>query len=283
MIEPHKYISYDEYDVINKFLALYRNKSIIVADRYTKEFSTVPLKNGNIILKTDEEVMKTMYFCRTIDYKGEQYVVELEISDVIHFNQKHQKINMFKISTNESVHSIDQEIYSDIWSIFLESQKRIISPEQPYCKKMYSNKALEKFLMNHEWENIEKGIQQKPTLANSLFITGEEYRSSMYDIYFATILYQLIDFRIRNLEGLIKDEKDLYELDKLIVRLRRAKLLKIHLSDQISGSKLYPKKSILLDHYNENLRTHEVTQYNGTNNGLSAEKSVLKKLVKDMK
>lgn len=283
MIEPHKYISYDEYDVINKFLALYRNKSIIVADRYTKEFSTVPLKNGNIILKTDEEVMKTMYFCRTIDYKGEQYVVELEISDVIHFNQKHQKINMFKISTNESVHSIDQEFYSDIWSIFLESQKCIISPEQLYRKKMYSNKALEKFLMNHEWENIEKGIQQKPTLANSLFITGEEYGSSMYDIYFATVLYQLIDFRIRNLDGLIKDEKDLYELDKLIVRLRRAKLLKIHLSDQISGSKLYPKKSILLDHYNENLRTHEVTQYNGTNNGLSAEKSVLKKLVKDMK
>ena len=44
-------ISNDEYEVINKFLASYRNQSIIVADEYRQDFSMVPLEEEKVIFK----------------------------------------------------------------------------------------------------------------------------------------------------------------------------------------------------------------------------------------
>lgn len=167
-------------------------------------------------------------------------------------------------------------------SIFDET--KIVSPEQAYCNKMYTNKVLQEFLINHEWENIDKGIQQMPSLANALFIIRDGYETcSHYTADFATILYQLIDFRIHNMDSLIKDEKDLYELDKLIIKLSRTVLLKVQLHEQTVGIKNYPTESILLDYNYRDSRMHKSTQYNVYNTELSAENSILKKLVKNKK
>lgn len=165
-------------------------------------------------------------------------------------------------------------------SIFDET--KIISPEEAYCNKMYTNKVLQNFLMNHKWENIDKGIQQMPSLANALFIIRDGSETcSHYTADFATILYQLIDFRIHNMGSLIKDEKDLYELDKLILKLSRTDLLKVQLHEQTGGSKSYPTESILLDYNYHDGRMHKSTQYNVDNTELSTENGILKKLVKN--
>ena len=124
-----------------------------------------------------------------------------------------------------------------------------------------------------------------PSLANSLFNVREEYNntSSHYIVDFATILYQLIDFRTHNLGSLIKDEKDLNELYKLILKLSRTSLLKVQLHEQTGGIKSYPTRSILLDYNYYDGRMHESTQYNVDNTELSTENGILKKLVKNNK
>lgn len=282
-------MSSDEYEVMNEFLTLYRNQSVIVADQYREEFDMVPLKTKGVILRTDDDTWKNMYFCRKIYHKRKPYVVELKLCHTKHFNQKHLKIDMFRIISNgrccSVVDTLDHETYLDIMSIFDET--KIISPEQPYYNKMYSGNALQDFLTNHEWQNIDEGIQQKPLLANSLFITNEKYEASgwyNYTVNFATILYQLINFRTHNLDNLIKDEKDLYQLDKLILKLSKKKLLKIQLHDQQIGNTFYPsKRSILLDSVSHNHVMHEVVKYDVNNTGLSVEQDILKKLVKERK
>ena len=78
-------------------------------------------------------------------------------------------------------------------------------------------------------------------------------------------------------------EKDLYELDKLILKLSRTGLLKVQLHEQTGGSKSYPTGSILLDYNYHDGRMHRSTQYNVDNTELSTENGILKKLVKNNK
>lgn len=287
-----KEISNEEYEVINKFLEFYRNKPVIVADEYRQDFDMVPLEEEKIIFKTDDDVFKCVDFCRKIYYKNKPYIIELGLWRTSH-NETEPKclqINKFKIITKGKVHFINlnldncanRRILFNIISIFDET--KIISPEQAYCNKMYTNKVLQDFLTNHEWENIDKGIQQMPSLANALFIIRDGYETgSHYTADFATILYQLIDFRKHNLGSLIKDEKDLNELDKLILKLSRTSLLKVQLHEQTGGSESYPTESILLDCNYYDGRMHKSTQYNVDNTELSFENNILKKLVKNKK
>lgn len=287
-----KEISNDEYEVINKFLTLYKNQSIIVADQYREDFNIPILENKNVILNTNKDTWKGMYFCKKVYHKRKNYIIELKLCHPSHNEKlaKYLEIDELRIITNGKIHIINlnldntlqKEIIFNIINIFEES--KITSPEQAYCNKIYTSKELQKFLTNHEWKNIDKGIQQMPSLANSLFNVREEYNntSSHYIVDFATILYQLIDFRIHNLGSLIKDEKDLYELDKLILKLSKTELLKIQLNDQIIINNSRPTQSILLD-YNHLNRIHKSTQYNVDNTELSTENGILKKLVKNNK
>ena len=199
------------------------------------------------------------------------------------------QIKEFKIITSGNVHfisldfdnSFKREILFNIISIF--DERKIISPEQAYFDKMLPNKLLQEFLINHEWENIDKGIQQMPALANALFIRGMDGTGSHYTAEFATILYQLIDFRIKNIASLGCDEKDLYELDKLILKLRRTELLKVRLHRRTGVSKTSPTGSILLDYNYSGDSMHKSIQYNVDNTALSVENSILKKLIKSNK
>ena len=59
-------ISNDEYEVIEKFFASYRNQNFIVADEYRQDFSMVPLEEENIIFKINEDIWKSMNFQRKI-------------------------------------------------------------------------------------------------------------------------------------------------------------------------------------------------------------------------
>ena len=156
-----KEISNEEYEVINKFLEFYRNKPVIVADEYRQNFNMVRLEKEKIIFKTDDDVFKCVDFCRKIYYKNKPYIIELGLWRTSH-NETEPKclqINNFKIITKGKVHFINldldncsnKRILFNIMSIF--DEKKIISPEQAYCNRMYTNKVLQDFLTNHEWEN----------------------------------------------------------------------------------------------------------------------------------
>lgn len=276
-------ISNDEYEVINKFLASYRNQSVIVADEYRQDFSMVPLEEEKVIFKTNDDTWKSMEFCRKIYHKGKPYVIELGLWRVGHTEDapKCLSIREFSIITNGKVHFINlntrnalkNNLLFNIISIF--DEKKVISPEQAYCKIMYTNKALQEFMTNHEWRKIYDGIKQMPTLANALFIIREGYEStSNFTADFGTILYQLISYRQNNLGNFSK--KDLLELDKLILKLRKTKLLKVQLHEKTGGSsESWPTNSILLESNNYNCRVHISKQYTVANAELADDEIVL--------
>lgn len=283
-------ISDEEYEVINKFLASYRNRKIIIADEYRQDFSMVPLEEEKIIFKVNEDTWKIMGFRRKIYHKGKPYIIELRLWRVGHMETDPKCLSghEFRIITNGKVHFIDlntrdaslNKILFNIISIF--DERRVISPEQAYCKQMYTNKALQEFMANHEWNKIEKGLAQNPSLANALFIIREGYEScSHFTADFGTIIYQLISFRINNFNDF--DKRDLQELDKLILKLSKTALLKVQLHEQTGGIKSWPTSSILLESNNHNSRMHRSQQYNIPNTELEEEKKVLNQCIKTLK
>jgi len=289
-------ISSDEYEIIKKFLSFYRDQSVIIADDYRQDFNMVPLETGAMFFKNNEEKWKSIKFCKRIFYKGKPYTVELVLSRVgdIEF----LRIDEFKIITNTEVHFItldteyviNREILSGIVSIF--DEKKIISPAQAYSKQMYTNKALQGFIGNHEWQNIDKGIEQMPELANALFIVGEDSKTNTivgknfetathYTADFGTILYQLISFRLNNLKDF--NEKDLRHLDELILKLRKTQLLKVQLLENDGGvQRTWPTYSILLESNNFKSQMHISKQYTVDNTELLEEQKVLSKCVKNL-
>ena len=283
-------ISNDEYEVIEKFFASYRNQNFIVADEYRQDFSMVPLEEEKIIFKINEDIWKSMNFQRKIYHKGKPYIIELGLWRVGHMETDSKCLSVceFRIITNGKVHFIDlntqdaskNKMLFNIISIF--DERKIISPEQAFCKRMYTNKALQEFMVNHDWQKIAEGINQNPSLANALFIIREGYEScSHFTADFGTILYQLISFRINNFNNF--NERDLHELDKLILKLSKTELLKVQLHEQTGGSKSWPTSSILLESNNYNSRMHRSQQYNVPNTELEEENKVLNQCIKTLK
>lgn len=285
-----KEISNEEYAVINKFLASYRNQSIIVADSFRQDFGMVPLEDKRVIFKTNEDTWKVIEFCRKIYHKGKPYIVELVLWRVgsKENDPKCLSIHEFRIITKEQVHFIDlniedtikKNILFNIISIF--DERKIISPEQAYCKQMYTDKVLQEFMINHEWVRIAEGLRQAPSLANALFVIREGFiTDSRFTADFGTILYQLILFRQNHQNDFY--DKDLLELDKLILNLSNTELLKVQLFEQMGGCKTWPTASILLESNNSNGRVHISEQYNVGNGELAEENKVLNKCIRTLK
>ena len=283
-------ISNDEYEVIEKFFASYRNQNFIIADEYRQDFSMVPLEEEKIIFKINEDIWKSMNFRRKIYHKGKPYIIELGLWRVNHMetDPKCLSVREFNIITNGKVHFIDlntqdaskNKILFNIISIF--DERKVISPEQAFCKRMYTNKALQEFMLNHDWQKIAEGINQNPSLANALFIIREGYEScSHFTADFGTILYQLISFRINNFNNF--NERDLHELDKLILKLSKTELLKVQLHENTGGIKSWPTSSILLESNNSSSRMHRSYQYNVDNTELEEEEKVLNQCIKTLK
>lgn len=279
-------ISDEEYEVIKKFLSFYRNQSVIVADSYRQDFDCIPFEHSNIIFKTNSDSWKSLNFCRKIDYKGVTYIIELELcrTGYMKDDPKCLTINKFSISTNKRKHIINLDINDgkkakilfNLISTF--DERKIISPEEAYSKRLYTNKALQIFMEYHEWEKIDEGLNQKPSLKNALFIIEEVCESSVkFRADFGTILYQLISFRMNNLNDL--DKKDLHQLDELILKLSKTELLKVKFYEAGGICSSYPTGSILLEKNYTNGRMHISNQYTPFNNGLEEEQKVLSKII----
>ena len=279
-------ISENEYVVINKFLEFYRNQEVIIADEYRQDYKLVPLEETGAVFKVNDDTFKALSFCKRIFYKGKPYVVELKLSRFGHSKDDPKCLQMreLRITTTGEVHfiTLDTEdarkcnMLFNIISIFNEN--KIISPEKAYSEQMYTDKTLQEFIRNHEWKSIYTGIKQMPELADALFIISEGFH---YTAYFGTILYQLISFRINNLNDL--DEDDLRELDTLIFNLSKNRLLKVKFHETIgNGVKSYPTRSILLRYYHSNGRVHNSCQYTVDNAELLKEQRVLNKCVRDL-
>lgn len=284
-------ISDDELVVINKFLDFYRNQTFIVADEYRQDFSMVPLENQKVIFKINNDTWKSVDFCRRIYYKGRPYVVELSLwrtSPHVKTDPKCLEIKEFNIITRNTKHSISlnidnpqmSKILFNIISIF--DEKKIISPEQAYSNRMYTNNSLKEFIKNHEWDSISKGIKQMPKLANALFIIDEDYEGvCRYSAHFGTILYHLISFKKDNLDNL--SVKDMQNLNKLILNLRNTELLKVRLFETFGIDKIFPTDSILLDANIYANRLHLSSLYNTCNTRLYDEKKILNQSIREAK
>lgn len=279
-------ISSNELAVIYKFLNFYKNQNIIVADYFRQDFDMVPLEEEKIIFKLNEDIFKGMRFCKKIYHNGKPYVVELSfcrsgIADIL-------DVSEFRIITKNKVHFINlktndvvkKNILFNIISTF--SEEKVISPEQAYCKRMNTNKLLQDFITNHEWNKIYLGIKQVPSLANALFIIREGYETcTHYTADFGTILYQLISFRKNNEKDF--NENDLNTLDKLILKLSKTELLKVQLHEQTGSTIITPTESILLESNVYNDRLHSSQQYTADNTELTVEKKILNKCIRKMK
>lgn len=284
-------ISENEYVVINKFLEFYRNQDVIIADEYRQDFNLVPLEETRAVFKINDNTLKFLSFCKRIFYKGKPYVVELKLSRFGHSKNapKCLKVDELSITTTGEVHFITLDtdnarkcnILFNIISIFDEN--KIISPEKAYSNQMYNDKTLQNFIKNKEWQSIYTGIKQMPELADALFIISEGFTSfTHYTAYFGTILYQLISFRINNINDL--DADDLGELDTLIFNLSKNKLLKVEFHETIgNGVESYPTRSILLRYdYHGNGRVHDSSQYTVDNAELLKEQRLLNKCVRNL-
>ena len=283
-------ISYDEYAVIDKFLAYYKKQDIIVADEYREDYSVVPFNEIPIIVKTGEANLKSIYFYRRIYHNGKPYIVKLGLWRIGKMAEEPSSLELheFNIITNDKVHIINfntqnsykYRYFNRIINIFDEN--KIVSPAQAHSKKMYTNVALQEFIQNHEWDNIDKGINQLPSLANALFIMGKGYSTCTHNMVdFGTILYQLIMFRQSHINDF--DENDLRKLDELILKLRKTELLKVTLDEQITNAKSYPTSSILIEANNIAGRMHISEQYTVRNSGLDKERTELNKCIRRLK
>ncbi len=282
MVYTYGKISDDEYDIGEKFLSFYKNQNIIVADKYSEEFGVIPIENESVFFKKDERLTKTINICRRINHNKKSYVVNIDLKQGEHSDDI--RITNFYITNNGVVHSIDLDISDGIQDDLLYkmtgviSKRRIISPEEAYASRMYTSKALQDFIEAHEWDKIAQGIKEMPSLANSLFIIKEATNEKEnYTVNFGTILYQLVDFRQKNLSVL--EEKDLLRLDALIQQLRKTELLKVQLHEFIYHKKNWLPNSILLGESNESRRTHISKQFTCDNTELSVEEKTLKKSI----
>ena len=285
-----KEISRDEYDILEKFLNQYRNKNVIVADKHRVDFVLVPFEGYQIAFKSNKELWKSMNFQKRIIHNKKPYIVKLGLWRVNN-QEKDPKcltIKDFSIETPGKEHVLtlkldniyEEKILYNIISIF--DEKKVISPEEAYNKRMYTNKPLQEFINNHEWNKILLGVNQKPDLANALFIIGEPtYSLETFGANFGTILYQLLKYRKEHEFELTKT--DLLELDRTILELRKTELLRVHLLDSSGVSKSYPTKSILLDCNYESSQMRISEQYNVANGELTEEKMVLNKVLRESK
>lgn len=294
-------ISKEEYEIIKKFLNLYKNQKYIIADSYCQIFDRIPLGEKNTFFHVDniDKQEKELTFTRKIYHNNKEYIVVLELHRDIFFDSKTRlpiipkelKITEFKIIDNDTTHYIDIYNAKDIsLNLILNSIKqvfqedKIISPSQTYISKMYNDKTLQNFIKNHEWQKITKGIKQQPTLANALFIDKEKYWSNLnFAVDFTTILYQLVAFRTKNIHNFSK--KDLNELDKLILSLSRKNLLKIELIEDADVIEFGPTDSILLssDQYKQGNGMHISSLYSTYNGGLEQEQKNLSHVLEKVK
>lgn len=283
-------ISENEFNAIQSFLDSYVWQNFIVADEYHQGFVPVPLKGGKVILKTPQEINKRIRFCKKVLVNGQEYIVDLELCFK---NLTEFVVQSLKVITNEKAHFIDLYIQDQIKNLLLVKIKdifdirKIVSPEQAYRSRMYTDKKLLEFIRKHEWKKIESGVSQDSSLANALFIIREEYSvasstenclttSSVFNADFGTILYQLIAFRMKCFNEL--SGNDLRKLDELILKLSKTSLLKVGLAEDTTSFRKDDVKSVLLEENEFYTTTYVSTQFNESNMELVEEHKLLKKI-----
>lgn len=285
-----KEIAYDEYDVIDSFLDQYRGKDVIVADKHREDFSVVPFSGESVTFKSNKSHWKCVDFQRRIMRRGKPYVVRLGLWRVNPQDDdpKCLTIRSFNILTPGQQHVLNfstddyrkNRLLYNILDIFDES--KIISPEEAYSRRMYTNTQLQDFIRNREWGKITEGINQKPCLANALFIIGEPHRDlGDFRAEFGTILYHLIAYR-KAYENLLS-KRELLELDRIILELEKVELLRVKLRDDTCFSKVYPSGSTLLDwrYHGSQMRISE--QETVDNGELEEEAKVFRKVINESK
>lgn len=301
----------DEYEIVCKLLNEYKNQTTIISDAFLHTYSVLPFEKEGFYLKTSDDVNK-VYFQRKIYCHKKPYIVSFSFDlNILQSKKREGFVFDYNIVDSQKVKKfrygfdIDKKKEIAIFHKIIETftNKKIVSPEEAYCKCMHINKSFQNYISKHYWELIKEGIQKNPSLANELFLINEKYDSQnrLFSADFGTILYQLVSFKMNYLKSL--DSKDLKQLDQLILKLSKTRLLKVQFSERKEQFAI-PTDSMLLysdTGHNETIDKpmfpfdcykdldlvscqifHSSQQYNTINSKLEMEQKTLKKCIKQV-
>ena len=285
----------EKLEIIRKFMEQFRNQDVIVADQFSQTFDLIPFEDERISIISDANLLLTaMTFQRKINHNNEPYVVSFQLKNSDREDGS-SELNSFQVDitgngTNHFNRFVDEDLLQyglldEMVEVF--GDKDIKSPSIEYGGRIISNSKLQELIKNHEWGLIAEGIEQLPILAYALFLEDKNYEASSgcyeYSLIneknfftsFGTILYHLIKFRNNNI-GMMS-EKELKELDALILKLSDSDLLKVELTNLVVTDSYLPPNDelILLDTLESARKTTASRQYNTANNGLNSEEKVL--------
>ena len=223
-------MSQDYIDIINCFLGYYTymNNGIITAESFEEDYEGIKFDYPIICFDYKEPIDKKMYFSRMIKYKGKDYIVELVLQQ-----EKGKNITINKLSIiqgkKEFIIDLNNEgIRDEIHKVICS--KSIVPPFEEYRDRICNDIQLKQYLCNHEWYKINREIDKEPSLLNGVYLIDSESFSPSYPVVranFGTLLYQLLSFR----KSQQLEEKDLYELDSLIFKIRETELLKLYFAE----------------------------------------------------
>lgn len=272
-------LTLEDCEVIDQFLERYRTKAEIVADSVREHVYFVPLGDKNIHFSIDKRKKKEIGFCQKIQYRGKFYIVRLELENLVGYS-RNLEIGKFSLKKDKGTKIVFLDMKSkflyEMMDIFKED--KILSPLEAYGKDMYPDQIVKRMIEQQKWGLLEKGLKEKKTLENALFLLEENQGNIDYTATFGTVLYQLLDYRMRLQErGCLETFS---KLDPLILKLQDTALLKVGLREQFNTTKGYPSGSSLLESKNFWFGVQESYQYTKENKKLEKESKVLRKIIR---
>ncbi len=281
--------SIEENSVIKEFFNSYRSQDVIVADRHSKEYETVDFNGKQICTNPERIGWEHIFFRKVITQDKVPYTVNLTLQRDVYSltNRKRLIIDDFSVLTPEKHHQLVLSLDGmngsvwlyDILDIF--DEKRIITPEKAYYDRLY-NKSLIDVINNHQWSEIDGGLERLPRLSDELFIIGNPSTSeSSFDISFGTILYQLVNYRQLNSDKMAKD--DLLKLDQLIYKLRDSELLKLDINDSKCTLMVWPSNDYFVKSSERRENSHSSEILSTTNGHFKEESNTLNKVIRKIK
>lgn len=250
-------LTLEDCEVIDQFLERYRTKAEIVADSVREHVYFVPLGDKSIHFSIDKRKKKEIGFCQKIQYRGKFSLKKDKGTKIVFLDMK-------------------SKFLYEMMDIFKED--KILSPLEAYGKDMYPDQIVKRMIEQQKWGLLEKGLKEKKTLENALFLLEENQGNIDYTATFGTVLYQLLDYRMRLQErGCLETFS---KFDPLILKLQDTALLKVGLREQFNTTKGYPSGSSLLESKNFWFGVQESYQYTKENKKLEKESKVLRKIIR---
>lgn len=269
-----------EVDIFHKFLDIYDNSNVIVADKVLKDYPIFDA-GERITLESSNGYNIEYYFKRPIEHEGNTYIVGINYSDLSHeycFEPRVRGIEeiFIELDGNRNVYDIKNarvdalnkkqlSLATRVGLIF--SEEKFIAPDSAYFRQLDTTKAIPDsfFLPIRRLDKVTK----KNGSENKLYLTDRVVEGDYKKLEFATILAQLLQYR--NNYDVVKSERFMKKLDEYILQLAKTEMARLVIEQS------YKEKSIGRDFTSLN-RVSKAELFSDSNGGLTEEVKTLKKI-----